>query len=184
MHSLYQKRCTLPFLMLSHSFGPCLTPLCRQPMCQRKIFPEVGSTQRPICSNIRPVSFPVSCLCPGYLLIAFCTFNILFVCPLLCILAGMISSPCVLIWSSLSTLALVQIKALGTGQSLASGGDGKPSSGHLPGTVLTLSHILSALSLPLGRYSLLCLSQSSVVELLGRNSRQQLLREAERHLSI
>lgn len=96
-------------------------------MYQWKVFPEVYSTQQPICSNIRPVPFSVSCLCPGYLRIAPCTFNILFVCPLLCMLAGTILSPRVPIQSSLSTLALVQIKALGVGLLLATGGDGSPA---------------------------------------------------------
>lgn len=140
-------------------------------MCQQKVFPEVCSTCQPICSNIRPVSLSVSCLCPGYLLIAPCTFNILFVCPLLCILAGMISSPRVPIQSSLSTLALVQIKALGIGISLAPGGDGSPAVGTSQVRSLTLSHVLHVLSLPLDRSFPLFLSQFSVVKLLSQNTR-------------
>lgn len=150
---------------------------------QWKVFPEVCSTHQPICSDIRPMSLSVSCLCPGYLLIAPCTFNILFVCPLLRILAGMISSPRVPIQSSLSTLALVLIKALGVGLSPAPGGDGSPALATSQVHSLTLSYVLPVLSLPLGRCFPLFLSQFSVAELLGRNIRQHFLRETEGHLS-
>lgn len=103
---------------------------------------------------------------------ALCPFNILFVCPLLCILAGMISFPWLPIQSSLSTLALVQIKALGIGLSLAPGGDGNLAASISQVHSFTLSHSPNVLSLPLGSCVPSFLSQFSVVELLGQNIKQ------------
>lgn len=80
VHGLCQKRCTLPSPCLSHAFQAFVWfHSVDNPKVHGKILPEVRSTHWPICPNICLVSFSMSFLCPGCLLIAFCTFNILFV---------------------------------------------------------------------------------------------------------